>query len=323
VRILVTGGAGYIGSITARYLLERGHEVVVLDSLVHGRAEAVPDGAELVVADVGDVAAHESALAGCDAIVHCAGYIEVAQSVAEPALYQANNVTAPTALMASAVHRGVRNVVFSSTAAVYGEPAEVPIPEDAPTAPVNPYGATKLAFERLLAQLDASAGLRSVSLRYFNAAGAWPDGSMGEAHDPETHLIPRVLTALAAGEPVQVYGDDWPTADGSCERDFVHVMDLAAAHLLAVDYLLGDGRTCVLNLGSGRGHTVFEVVAACERAAGRKAAVQVLPRREGDPARLLAAPGLAADVLGWRERSDLDTMVSDAQRWHAGRGSGR
>jgi UDP-glucose 4-epimerase len=244
--------------------------------------------------------------------------------VADPDLYWENNVIAPTALMESAMRFGVRNVVFSSTAAVYGEPGRVPISETAPTAPVNPYGETKLAFEELLRAMDAGAGLRSVSLRYFNAAGAWPDGSMGEAHHPETHLVPRVLGALAARRPVRLYGDDWPTRDGTCERDFVHVMDLAAAHLLAVEYLARGGATCALNLGSGQGHTVREVVTACERVAGYEAVVEVLPRRAGDPARLVAAPGAASEVLGWRpERSRLDTIVGDAHRWHVHGGGAR
>jgi len=318
MRILVTGGAGYIGSITVRTLLDAGHEVVVLDTLEKGWRAAVDARAALTVGDVGDRAVLDRVLPGCDAVMHLAGYIEVAESQADPGRYTHNNVTAPAVMLASMAAHAVDALVFSSTAAVYGRPETVPIREDAATAPINTYGASKLAFEQMLVAAERQWGLRSVVLRYFNAAGAWPDGSMGEAHRPETHLIPRVLAAAQAGESrFEVYGGDYDTPDGTCVRDYIHVCDLAQAHARALERLEGGGASATLNLGNGRGYSNREVVAACAEVTGRDIGVTIGARRPGDPDRLVAAHDRAAAELGWSpERGELRTIVEDAWRWH-------
>jgi UDP-glucose 4-epimerase len=318
MRVLVTGGAGYIGSVTVRALLDAGHDVVVLDTLEKGWRAAVDTRAALEVANVGDREALDRVLPGCDAVMHLAGYIEVAESQGDPDRYFSNNVTAPTALLDAMRRHGVGALVFSSTAAVYGQPGAVPIREDAATEPINAYGASKLAFERLLDERAASDGLRSVRLRYFNAAGAWPDGSLGEAHRPETHLIPRVLTAMADGRSsFEVYGGDYDTPDGTCVRDYVHVCDLASAHRLSLERLAAGGAGGVFNLGNGRGHSNLEIIRACADVTGREVAIAVGPRREGDPARLVAASDRARAELGWSpDRADLRVIVGDAWRWH-------
>ncbi len=329
MRILVTGGAGYIGAITARYLLEQAHEVVVLDTLERGPAAAVPDGALLIQGDVGSPEMTRLAVMGCDAVIHCAGYIEVAESVAEPQRYLDNNVERPRVLLEAMGELGVRALVFSSSAAVYGVSEEIPIPEAAAPHPVSPYGESKLAFERILVDEAGTGRIASVSLRYFNAAGAWPDGSLGEAHDPESHLIPRILRGVAAGEPrITLFGDDYPTPDGTCVRDYVHVLDLAWAHLLAAEWLvegLAQGETPVataLNLGTGTGFSNREVVAACAAVTGVDIEIERGPRRPGDPAVLVASNARAAEVLGWEpERGELATIVTDAWLWEAGRAS--
>lgn len=318
MRVLVTGGAGYIGSITCRHLLDSGHDVTVLDTLEKGHAWAVDGRARLVVGDVGDAAAVRDALSGCDAVLHCAGYIEVAESQANPGRYFDNNVERPRALLSAMAETGVDAIVFSSTAAVYGEPASVPIPEDADTAPVNAYGESKLAFERVLDEQGQRAGLRSVRLRYFNVGGAMPDGTLGEAHDPETHIIPRVLRAIGAGQSTfEVFGGDYDTPDGTCVRDYLHVCDLARAHRLALEYLHAGGVTVVCNLGNGRGYSNLEVVRACSEAAGIPVEVRIGPRRAGDPARLVASAARAQQVLGWMPEYDLRAIVTHAWGWHA------
>lgn len=316
MRVLVTGGAGYIGSITARTFLDAGHEVVVLDTLEKGCRSAVDPRAVLVVGDVGDRSALDAALPGVDVVMHLAGYIEVAESQAYPERYFDNNVTRPLVMLGAMAERGIDAIVFSSTAAVYGEPSVVPIEEDAPTVPVNAYGASKLAFEEALVQA-AVRGLRAVRFRYFNVAGAWPDGSLGEAHDPETHIIPRILDAIASGRSeFEVYGDDYPTPDGTCVRDYIHVCDLARAHLLAIEHLHAGGKGAVLNLGNGRGYSNLEVVKMCAEAAGIPVEVKFGPRRAGDPAVLVASSQKARAMLGWApERGELGTMVADAWRW--------
>jgi UDP-glucose 4-epimerase len=324
MRILVTGGAGYIGSVTVRALLDAGHEAVVLDTLEKGWRAAVDSRAVLEVGSVGDRAAVDRVLPGCDAVMHLAGYIEVAESQADPDRYFANNVTAPAVLLDAMAEHGIDALVFSSSAAVYGQPEAFPIAEDAATVPINAYGASKLAFERLLADRGESAGLRSVSLRYFNAAGAWPDGSMGEAHDPETHLVPCVLRSIVAGRTsFEVFGGDYDTPDGTCVRDYVHVCDLALAHRLALECLGSGGPGGVFNLGNGRGYSNREVVAACADVTGRRVKVEIGPRRAGDPARLVASRERAVADLGWTpERDDLRVIVADAWRWHNGHPAG-
>lgn len=317
MRILVTGGAGYIGAITVRHLLERGHECVVLDTLERGFRDAVDPRAEFVRGSVGDSGALDVALPGCDAVMHLAGYIEVAESQLDPEKYFRNNAEEPVALLEAMVEHGVSAIVFSSTAAVYGEPERVPIPEDAATTPVNAYGESKLRFERHLDEF-AGRGIRSVRFRYFNVAGAWPDGSIGEAHDPETHLVPRILQRMRDGEKTfEVFGGDYPTPDGTCVRDYIHALDLARAHRIALERL-GEGfEGGVFNLGNGAGFSNLQVVEACARVTGRDVSVVIGPRRAGDPAQLVACARQAEEVLDWRpERGELDTIVADAWRWH-------
>ncbi len=317
MRVLVTGGAGYIGAITVRTLLDAGHDVVVLDTLEKGHREAVDPRATLIVGDVGDREVVRAALRGIDAVMHLAGYIEVAESQEHPAKYFDNNVTRPLVMLAEMAEQGVGALVFSSTAAVYGEPERVPIAEDARTVPVNAYGDSKLRFEHELDLAVGSWGLRSVRLRYFNVAGAWPDGSLGEAHDPETHIIPRILGAIAGGRrEFEVYGSDYPTPDGTCVRDYIHVCDLARAHRLALEHLHAGGVGAVCNLGNGRGFSNLEVVRACAEATGVPVEVVLGPRRAGDPAVLVASADRALEVLGWQpERSDIGEMIADAWRW--------
>jgi UDP-glucose-4-epimerase GalE len=318
-RLLVTGGAGYIGAHVLRALRRAGHSAVVLDDLRAGRAEFV-EGAELVRADVGDSAALADVFGRrgpFEGVLHFASSIEVGASVARPLAFYRNNVSASTALLEASVAAGVHAFVFSSSAAVYGNPARVPIPEDAPLAPLSPYGASKMMVERVLADAAAAHGLRSAALRYFNASGADPAGGLGECHQPETHLIPLALRAAAGtGPPLRLFGADWPTRDGSCERDFVHVSDLADAHVRALEGLLGGGPSGAFNLGTGAGHTVREVLAAVERAVGRPVPVETAPRRAGDPAVLVADPGRFASAYGFTPRlSSLDTIVESAWQW--------
>jgi UDP-glucose 4-epimerase len=317
MRVLVTGGAGYIGSITVRTLLDAGHDVVVLDSLERGHAGAVDTRGELVRASVGDANTLARVLPGTDVVLHIAGYIEVAESEANPDLYYRKNVDEPSVMLDAMRRLGVKRLVFSSTAAVYGEPDTIPIPESAPTRPINVYGATKLAFERMIEAAEDAGWLTAVRLRYFNVAGAWPDGSLGEAHQPESHIVPRLLKAAAEdGARFTVYGDDYPTPDGTCVRDYIHVVDLAAAHLAAVEHVVGGGAGVVCNLGSGSGYSNLEVARACVAAVGREIPVDIGPRRPGDPAVLVAAIGRAREVLGWEPTRGLATMVGDAWRWH-------
>lgn len=317
MRILVTGGAGYIGSITTRMLLDAGHACVVLDTLERGHRAAVDPRAELVVGDVGDRALLDRALPGVDAVMHLAGYIEVAESQAQPGKYFRNNVAKPLELLAAMAEHGVGALCFSSTAAVYGEPESVPILEDAARRPINAYGASKLQFEELLDWFGRLHGLRSVRFRYFNVAGAWPDGCLGEGHEPETHIIPRILGAMAGGKTeFDVFGGDYPTPDGTCVRDYIHVMDLGLAHRLGLEWLGAGGEGAVLNLGNGRGFTNLEVVRACAQVTGVEVAARIVDRRPGDPATLVASSARAQQVLGWRpQRGDLQQMVADAWAW--------
>ena len=318
-RLLVTGGAGYIGAHALRALRSAGHSAVVLDDLRAGRAEFAA-GAELVRADVGDAAALADIFGRrgpFEGVLHFASSIEVGASVSRPLAFYRNNVSASTALLEASVAAGVRAFVFSSSAAVYGNPARVPIPEDAPLSPLSPYGASKMMVERMLADAAVAHGLRSVALRYFNASGADPAGGLGECHQPETHLIPLALRAAAGtGPPLRLFGADWPTRDGSCERDFVHVSDLADAHVRALEGLLGSGPSGPFNLGTGAGHTVREVLAAVERAVGRPVPFEVAPRRPGDPAVLVADASRFARAYAFTPRlSSLATIVETAWAW--------
>ena len=317
-RVLVTGGAGYIGSILVDQLPERGFHVVVLDDLSTGHRQAVARGAGFVQGGVGNRELVEALLERerIEAIIHLAAFALVAESVAQPRKYVTNNVTAARVLLEAAGSAKIRRFVFSSSCAVYGHPATIPITEDTPQVPVNPYGETKRDFERLLAQFGPQHGLAVVSLRYFNAAGA--SEQRGEDHDPETHLIPNVLaTALGQRAALEVYGTDYPTADGTAVRDYVHVTDIADAHLRALDVRLDDGSAVAVNLGTGEGRSVREVGEAARRVTGRPVTTVERPRRPGDPPELVAAVGRAASVLGWRAaHSSLEEILGSAWRWH-------
>ena len=316
MRVLVTGGAGYIGSTTAAALLETGHEVVVLDDLSRGHADLVPAGAELVRGRTDDPSAIDAALAGgVDACLHFAALVEAGESMQRPEAFFANNTAGSLLLAERLLAAGVDRFVLSSTAAVYGQPDRVPIDEDAPLAPTNAYGESKLLVERALWWLADLRGLRVASLRYFNACGATP--GRGEDHDPETHLIPLVLAAAAGRrDRIEVYGTDYPTRDGTCVRDYVHVADLADAHVAAL-HALEAHPTTVCNLGSETGFTVREVIAAAERVTGREIPASDAPRRPGDPAELVASRARAGNVLGWEPtRTDLDEIVASAWDWH-------
>ncbi len=317
-RVLVTGGAGYIGSVVVDQLLERGFTVVVLDDLSTGHREAVARGAGFVQGGVGNRELVEALFKGerIEAIIHLAAFALVAESVAQPQKYVTNNVTAAHVLLEAAVRANVRRFVFSSSCAVYGHPPKVPITEDAPQVPVNPYGETKRDFERLLADVGPRNGMGVVSLRYFNASGATE--RLGEDHDPETHLIPNVLAAaLGRRAALEVYGTDYPTADGTAVRDYVHVADIADAHLRALDVTLDGGAAVAVNLGTGAGRSVREVVEAARRVTGRAVPTVERPRRPGDPPELVAAVGRAATVLGWQaSQSSLEEILSSAWRWH-------
>jgi UDP-glucose 4-epimerase len=315
--ILITGGAGYIGSVTAAWLCEAGEDVVILDDLRRGHRAALPDGAPFHEGRVGDRALVGRIVAehAVDACIHFAALAYVGESVSKPALYFENNVAEGIALLGALVDGGVRRFVFSSTCATYGEPREVPIPEDHPQSPANPYGWSKLMLERTLASYSEAYGLRSVALRYFNAAGA--TAKLGEHHEPETHLIPLVLDVAAGRRShVAVFGTDYPTPDGTAIRDYVHVLDLAAAHALALDHLRAGGASDAFNLGTGTGHSVLEVIESARRVTGRAIEARPEGRRAGDPARLVAAGGRSGSVLGWQPRhADLGEIVESAWRW--------
>lgn len=317
MKILVVGGAGYIGSHAVKLLREHGHEVWVFDNLGRGHAGSVP--AEILVkGDLGDEAGIERALGdhGIEAVMHFAAYALVPESVSDPAEYYRNNVVGSLNLLDAMRAVGVRRLVFSSTCAVYGE-TESPIREDAPKAPINPYGFTKLVIERALADYAAAYGIGYAALRYFNACGAAEDGSIGEDHDPETHLIPLVLqVVLGQRESISVFGTDYPTADGSCVRDYIHVEDLAEAHRLALEKI-EPGKGLVLNLGTGRGYSVREVIEAARRVTGHPIPEVERPRRAGDPAELYADPRAAREALGWEARyTEINRIMESAWRWH-------
>jgi UDP-glucose 4-epimerase len=318
MRVLVVGGAGYIGAHMVKLLLERGHQVTTLDDLSTGHREAILGG-DFVEVDLGDAAAVRAALAAArpDAVMHFASFIQVGESVQDPAKYYLNNVAKTLVLLDEVRKAGVRRFVFSSTAAIFGEPEYVPIDERHRARPINPYGRTKLMVEEALADFDRAYGLRSVCLRYFNAAGADPDGAIGERHDPETHLIPLVLQAASGRRPsISVFGTDYDTPDGTCIRDYIHVVDLCDAHLLAIDWMNRHDRSGAFNLGNGEGFSVHEVIATAEEVCGRPIPVVHGPRRAGDPARLVADAALARTELGWTPRyAALRTIVDHAWRW--------
>jgi UDP-glucose 4-epimerase len=315
MKAVVTGGAGYIGSVVAAQLLDAGHDVVVIDDLSRGHAGAVPPGAEHVDISLADAGALREPLAdGVDAVLHFAALALVPESVEHPERYWRNNVAGTLNLLDAMRAGGVGRLVFSSTCATYGEPETIPIAEDEPTAPVNAYGASKLAVDLMIRDECRAHGLAAASLRYFNVAGA--SGRHGEDHEPETHLIPLVLQAAAGvREHVTVFGTDYPTRDGTAVRDYIHVEDLGRAHLLALERLQ-PGTHLMLNLGTGDGYTVREVIEAARRVTGREIPVRDEGRRPGDPPELVAANARARDVLGWTPQRSLDEMIADAWAWH-------
>jgi UDP-glucose 4-epimerase len=316
--ILVTGGAGYIGSHTVKALGRVGGRVVVYDDLSAGHREAV-GGATLVEGDVRDVDRVRDTIRrhGVEAVMHFAARLSVAESVADPVGYYRSNVGGALGVIEAMAAEGIRAFVFSSTCAVYGEPDEAPIVETVATQPVNAYGETKLAVERALPHFERAYGISSIRLRYFNAAGADPDGELGEDHDPEIHLIPRALDAVMGGPELKVFGDDYPTPDGTCLRDYIHVTDLAEAHVLALEALLDTRRSGTYNLGTGRPSSVREIIDAVEKVVGRPVPWTLAPRRPGDPPVLFAAADRAQADLKWRPRhSDLLHIVETAWRWH-------
>jgi UDP-arabinose 4-epimerase len=320
--ILVTGGAGYIGSHVAKALAAGGYLPVVYDNLGHGHREAVKWG-PLIVADLEERAALRAAIGEhqIKAVIHLAGFISVGESVRDPAKYFHNNFAAALGLIEEMDAAKVPAVVFSSTAAVYGMPERVPIVEEQALKPINPYGESKLMVERVLDWMGQSRGLRWMALRYFNAAGADHDGETGEDHGPETHLIPLAChAALGHGTALDIYGNDYPTPDGTAIRDYIHVSDLAAAHVRALEHLLKGGESRALNLGTGSGHSVAAVILAVEAASGRKVPANMAPRRAGDPPALVADPSAARRLLGWQpQHTDLADIVTSAWRWHVKR----
>jgi UDP-glucose-4-epimerase GalE len=317
--VLVTGGAGYIGSHAAKALRQAGYRIVIYDNLSAGHREAAL-GASIIEGDVRDVDAVRRALrdSGASAVMHFAAWLIVSDSVRDPIGYYRNNVAGALATLEAMAAEQCRRFIFSSTCAVYGEPVEVPIRETHPNAPINAYGQTKLTVEQALPHFERAYGIRSICLRYFNAAGADPDGELGEDHSPEIHVIPRAFEAASGGAPFEIFGEDYPTPDGTCLRDYIHVVDLADAHVRALRRLEGDAPSTVYNVGTERPSSVRDVLASVERVTGRTVVRRSAPRRPGDPAVLFASAERIRTELGWRpQRAALDMIVGDAWRWHS------
>ena len=321
MKILVVGGAGYVGSHMVQYLLKAGHSVVVADNFSTGFRDALIAAGSPVLAelDISDAAALDRLFSAhqFDAVMHFASFIQVGESVTEPGKYYANNLAATLTLLQAMVKAGVKRFVFSSTAAVYGDPVYIPIDEVHPKAPINPYGRTKWMVEQMLEDFDRAYGLKAVCLRYFNAAGADPQGLLGERHEPETHLIPLILQAASGRRPaITVFGRDYDTLDGTCIRDYIHVADLVEAHSLALNYLQSDNPSTAFNLGNGQGFSVQEVIDTARQVTGREIMILDAPRRAGDPPRLVANANFAREVLGWQPQfSVLKTIVEHAWAW--------
>ena len=312
--VLVVGGAGYIGSHAAQVLRRKGYDVIIYDNLSTGHKE-LAEGFELIVGDIADSGKLAKVLSRCDSVMHFAAHAYVGESVQNPKKYFHNNVTAALTLLDAVMESRVRKFIFSSTCAVYGNPVKVPITESNPRQPVNPYGATKLAFENALEAYGRAYGLRFVSFRYFNAAGADESGKVGESHEPETHLIPLIFqAALGERAALDIFGDDYPTPDGTCIRDYIHVTDLAEAHVAGLEYL-AKADSAAMNLGTGEGYSVKDVVAAVERITGRKVPTHIADRRPGDPPELVADPSLSQKLLNWKAKRSLDEIISTAWKW--------
>lgn len=319
--VLVLGGAGYIGSHTVYALIEKGEDVVIIDNLETGHIEAVHPQARFYQGDIRDRAFVDSVLdkEKIDAVIHFAANSLVGESMTNPLKYYDNNVNGTKVLLQSMVAHGLNKIVFSSTAATYGEPESVPILETDKTEPTNAYGETKLAMEKMFKWTDSAHGMKYVSLRYFNACGAHVSGEIGEAHSPETHLIPLILQVpLGQREAISIYGDDYPTSDGTCIRDYIHVTDLAQAHILAVEYLMKGNNSNIFNLGNGIGFTVKEVIDTARKVTGHPIPATITPRRAGDPAKLIASSEKAKSILGWNpQHADLEEIISSAWKWHS------
>ena len=323
--ILVAGGAGYIGSHMVALLVKRGYEVIVADNLRTGHWQAVKGAKKLYVGDLRDNAFLEQVFSenDIDGVINFAAFSLVGESVTNPLKYYGNNVEGAVSLLNAMKAHGVDKMVFSSTAATYGEPEKQPIEEHDRTEPTNPYGATKLAIENMLKWCDRAYGIRYAALRYFNAAGSDTETGIGEDHDPESHLIPLVMkTALGQRDHIGIFGEDYPTADGTCVRDYIHVNDLAEAHLLALEYLAGGGSSDVFNLGNGTGYSVREIIDTARRVTGKEIKAVAEPRRGGDPSVLIASNKKAAQVLGWKPVLGLEQIISDAWAWHSGHPNG-
>jgi len=318
MNILVVGGAGYIGSHMVKKLALAGNDVVTLDNLSYGYRDAVKYG-EFVEGDLGDRTTLDDLFSsrGIDAVMHFAGFIQVGESVQKPSMYYHNNVTNTLTLLDAMLHHDVNNFIFSSTAAIFGEPDYTPIDEQHNKQPINPYGHSKLMIEQVLDDYDAAYGLRSTCLRYFNAAGADPDGELGERHVPETHLIPLILQAASGRrEDIKVFGDDYPTDDGTCVRDYIHINDLCDAHSLALDDMIANDQSARFNLGNGKGFSVRQVIDVAKQVSGTDFKVSIEPRRAGDPAVLVADSTLARQTLNWQpQHDDLRDIVSTAWNW--------
>ena len=318
--ILVCGGAGYIGSHAVHALVEKGEQVVIVDNLQTGHRGALNPAAKFYEGDIRDAAVLDKIFTEnkIEAVIHFAANSLVGESMEKPLLYFNNNVYGMQVLLEAMVRHGVDKIVFSSTAATYGEPKRVPIHEDDETCPTNTYGETKLTMEKMMKWVSRANGVRYVSLRYFNAAGALPDGSIGEDHKTETHLIPLILQVpTGRRDHITVFGDDYPTPDGTCLRDYIHVVDLADAHVLALEYLRKGGASDIFNLGNGRGFSVKEMIAAAEKATGRSIKVEIGARRAGDPAQLIASSEKARTVLGWKPQfTDVEQVIGTAWKWH-------
>ena len=318
--ILVCGGAGYIGSHAVHVLVEKGEEVVIVDNLQTGHRGALNPAAKFYEGDIRDAAVLDKIFTEnkIEAVIHFAANSLVGESMEKPLLYFNNNVYGMQVLLEAMVRHGVDKIVFSSTAATYGEPKRVPIHEDDETCPTNTYGETKLTMEKMMKWVSRANGVRYVSLRYFNAAGALPDGSIGEDHKTETHLIPLILQVpTGRRDHITVFGDDYPTPDGTCLRDYIHVVDLADAHVLALEYLRKGGASDIFNLGNGQGFSVKEMIAAAEKATGRSIKVEIGARRAGDPAQLIASSEKARTVLGWKPQfTDVEQVIGTAWKWH-------
>jgi len=316
--VLVVGGAGYIGSHVVRTLADRGHRPITLDNLSTGHRDAVQSGV-FEYGDLGDPARLRAVLRKhrCDAVMHFAACAYVGESVTDPAKYWQNNVAAPLVLLDAVRDAGISAFLFSSTCATYGEPQQLPIPEGHPQAPVNPYGHTKRALEQVLFDYDRAYGLRHVILRYFNAAGAHPDGTLGERHDPETHLIPLLFDAVRARRPIKVFGDDYPTPDGTCIRDYIHICDLADAHVAGMERLLAGQPSAIYNLGNGQGYSVREVIACVQQVTGQPVPWEIAPRRAGDPAVLVGSAEKARAELAWNPQFPrLQEIVATAWTYY-------